>query len=107
MENYNKIDVKGQVLFVEPTWVTGETCLFNIKNPIQYAQAKSKLTKIRKDFISRLEKEGFIITYDESDIKNDTVCLIMNSTTICNTDVATNVYKKVKTIKFDFFFLST
>lgn len=56
MENYNQFDARGQVVFVEPTWVTGDTCLFNIHDRVEYLKAKSKVTKLRKDFLLRLEK---------------------------------------------------
>ena len=72
-----KFDAKGQVIFVEPSWVTGETCLFFIKNSMEYAMASSKLAKIRKEFLLRLEKEGFIITFDRNYDK-DTICLTMD-----------------------------
>lgn len=94
MENYNNFDAKGQLVFVEPTWVTGETCLFNIHNPILYATAKTKLTNIRKEFLKRLENEGFIITYDKNDTTNDIVYLIMNELAICDENIDDYTYKK-------------
>lgn len=93
MEN-NKFDAQGQVVFVEPKWITGETCLFNVNNPIAYAQAQSKLSKLRKDFLLRLEEEGFVITYDKMDTENDIVYFIMNDLAICDENTDTNFYKK-------------
>jgi len=94
MENYNNFDAKGQLIFVEPTWVTGETCLFNIQNPILYATAKTKLTNIRKKFLTRLENKGFIITYDKNDTTNDIVYLTMNELAICDEKIDDYTYKK-------------
>lgn len=93
MEN-NNFDAKGQVIFIEPTWVTGETCLFDIPKSFEYLQAKSKLTNIRKEFILRLEKEGFVISFDRNNIANDTVCLIMDALAICGKEVDDTIYKK-------------
>lgn len=90
-----KFDAQGQIVYVEEEWVTGDTCLFNIKNPFEYATAKSKLTKIRKEFLNRLEQEGFIISYDNSKIdENNAVCLIMDDTAICNENIDIKEYKK-------------
>lgn len=94
MEKYNNFDAKGQVVFIEPLWVTGDTCLFNITNPIARAAAKTKLSKIRKDFILRLEKEGFVITYDKNYPK-DAVCFIMDDTSICSSEIDDKEYKKL------------
>ena len=94
MENYNNFDAKGQLIFVEPTWVTGETCLFNIQNPILYATAKTKLTNIRKEFLKRLENEGFIITFDKKDTINDIVYLIMDELAICDEKTDDYTWKK-------------
>lgn len=91
----NNFDAKGQVVFIEPKWVTGETCLFNVTNKFEYKRAQVKLTKIRKDFILRLEKEGFIITYDKKNIENDVISFIMNSKAICEHDKDIDVYKKL------------
>ena len=47
MESNNQFNAQGQVVFVEPTWVTGDTCLFNIHDTFEHARAKHKLTKMR------------------------------------------------------------
>ena len=89
----NKLNLDGQLLYIEPKWITGETCLFNIKDSITYAIAKSKLSKIRQDFISRLDNDGFVITYDKN-IK-DTIYFIMDESAICYKEVDINIYKKM------------
>jgi len=83
MEKYNDLDVHGQLLFVDPRWVTGETCLFKIDDPFTYAKAQAKLYKMRSDFVLRLQKEGFVIIYDESDMREDIISLTMNRDSIC------------------------
>lgn len=71
MDKYNNFNAQEQTVFVEPSWVTGETCLYNISNRLEYLQAKNKLTKTRKDFLLRLEQEGFVVTLDkEADLKS-------------------------------------
>lgn len=94
MRSSNNFNAQRQVVFVEPTWVTGETCLYNITNKMDYLQAKSKLTKLRKDFLLRLEQEGFVITLDKKDITDESVCLIMNDTAICDENIDISIYKK-------------
>ena len=91
--NIDNFDAKGQVLFIEPTWVTGETCVGNINNIFSQAYAKSKLSKLRKDFILKLEKEGFIITYDKK-YCNDEISLIMNNLAICDELADIKTFKK-------------
>ena len=93
MEICNNFDAKGQIVYIEPKWETGETCLINIKDPLIYAQAKAKLTKIRREFILKLEEEGFIITYEKTKDK-DIVYLIMDDSSICDTNQTIDIYKK-------------
>lgn len=94
MQNFSNIDVDGQLLFIEPTWVTGETCLFSITNPIDYAMAKAKVTEFRKRFIEQLEEQGFVITYDRNNCSKDIVYFIMNPESICAEEIAFGEYKK-------------
>lgn len=94
MQDFNNIDVGGQLLFIEPTWVTGETCLFSITNPIEHAVAKAKVTKFRKRFIEQLEEQGFVITYDRNICSEDIVYFTMNPESICAEEIAFGEYKK-------------
>lgn len=96
MESSN-FNANGQVVYVDPNWVSGETCVFNIHNLILRAHAKKELSKIRTSFISHLEKEGFVITYNKEDITDDTISLIMDNQAICDDSVDLGEYKK----KFD------
>lgn len=88
-----KFNANGQVIFIESEWVTGETCLFTITDPFEYNYAKSKVTKIRKDFVKRLESEVFEITYDKFD-NRDIIYFIMNDCAITCDSNDINVYKK-------------
>ena len=92
MENFN---ANGQLVFVEPEWITGKTCLFTITNNRDYITGMIGLTKIRKEFIKRLESEGFVITHDKHDTKSDVIYLNMNNEAISfdNDDIAD--YKKL------------
>lgn len=94
MQNFSNIDVNGQLLFIEPTGVTGETCLFSITNPIDYAMAKAKVTEFRKRFIEQLEEQGFVITYDRNNCSKDIVYFIMNPESICAEEISFGEYKK-------------
>lgn len=94
MQKFDNIDVSNQLLFIEPTWVTGETCLFSITNPIEYAVAKAKVTKFRKRFVEQLEEQGFVITYDRNICSEDIVYFTMNPESVCQEEMAFGEYKK-------------
>ena len=89
-----KFNARGQVVFVEPKWVTGETCLFMLKGQITYYDALKKLSKLRKKFLTRLEETGFVITHDKINIDENVVCLTMNDRAICDYDKNVDFYKE-------------
>lgn len=74
----------GQVIFVEPRWITGETCLFAIKDPFEYMYARNKVTKLRTEFLERLKREGFVITCDKENVPEGAIYFIMDDTAICD-----------------------
>lgn len=84
----------GQKVYVEKTWVTGETCLYPITNQIEYLQAKKYITKIRTNFIQKIQEEGYEITYEKDEIDDNTICLIMDDTAICKEQIDISEYKK-------------
>jgi len=88
-----EFNANGQVLFIEPRWVTGETCLFNITNRIEYLYAQTEVTKKRKAFIKYLESIGFEITYDKND-NRDVIHFIMNESAISSDYTNISEYKK-------------
>lgn len=90
MENFN---ANGQVLFIEPEWVTGETCLSNIRNIRDYLYARAYVTKSRMKFIEQLENLGFEITYDKNDSR-DVIYFIMNESAVLEDCANISVYKK-------------
>lgn len=90
----SEFNAMGQVVFVEPTWVTGETCLFGINDRFIYLDAKNKLSKLRRDFLTRLESDGFVITYDKKNMDDNVVCLIMDDLAICDDNQTIDFYKK-------------
>ena len=84
-----KYDANGKVVFIEPRWITGETCLFTVTNKIQHAYAKGKLSKMRKEFVEKLENEGFIITDNKNYNEEDVITFVMNNNAITeNEDIA-------------------
>lgn len=91
----NDFNIEGQLLFVEPKWVTGETCISGIQDPFKYLYAKDKITKMRKSFLERLENEGFIITFEKNNMDDNTLCLIMNEFALCDDSVDVYQYKKI------------
>lgn len=97
MEKIDKFNANGQVIFVEPKWITGETCLFTIKDPFEYMHAKRKVTKMRTEFLARLEHEGFVITTDKANVPEGAIYFIMDDTVICDNSTSHNIgfYKKL------------
>lgn len=91
----NDFNIEGQLLFVEPKWVTGETCIKGITDPFKYLYTKNQFTKMREAFLKKLESKGFVITFDKNDIDDDTVCLIMNEFALCDESVDIYEYKKL------------
>lgn len=92
----NNFDAKGQILYVDPAWLTGQTCLFNVKDPIDYKYASEKLLKMRSDFINELMNEGFVITYDCWDKRDNIISLTMNPVEVCDFSVTdSREYKKI------------
>lgn len=90
----NQFNIEGQVVFVEPKWITGDTCVQSIKNKIDQSYVKSKLKTMREQFIKKLENEGFIITNNKIDESNDIIYLIMNNLAICDETVSLEEYTK-------------
>lgn len=91
----NNFDAKGQLLFIDPAWVTGETCLFNISDPIDYRYASFKVQKNRQQFIKRLQNEGFIITYDRNNRDGSIINLVMNPFSIGDETMDVDKYKRI------------
>lgn len=91
-----KFNANGQKVFVEPTWITGETCLFSLKKQmgfVEFHQFQQRLEQTRKNFLLKLQEEGYIITTDKYD-NDDVVCLIMNDIAVCEEDVDFKIYKQ-------------
>lgn len=85
--------MEKQLLFVEEEWVKGNTCLYMINNPIEKASIRTLLEQKRRDFIKKLENEGFEITFDKGDLSN-AIYIIMNN--IALTDLDTSIYEYQK-----------
>ena len=88
----NTFDARGQMVFVEPTWITGETCIQTIKNKCDQIYVKNKLKIIREKFLKKLENDGFIITFNKNDKENDIIYLIMNDLAICDNSISIEEY---------------
>lgn len=90
MEENNQITI-----YIEKTWVTGDTCVFAITNPFEKAQAKTKIKPFREEFVERLRQEGFKVTFNKADITEDTICLIMDDTALCPEGTPPGEFKKL------------
>lgn len=92
----NNFNTNGQKVFIEPEWITGKTCLFNVHNTADYFQGMIGLSTIRKEFIKKLESLGFIITHDKHDQDPDIVYLVMNNEALVDVDDGTiGDFKKI------------
>lgn len=81
MEN-NNFNANGQKVYIEHEWLTGKSCLFNMSNSKDYIKGLIGLSTIRKDFVKRLESEGFVITEDNYNNDENIVYLTMDLTSI-------------------------
>ena len=90
-ENNN---VNKPMVFIEQDWITGDTCVFTISNPFDRAKVKAGLCAMRKKLIARLIDEGFEITTDRGELPEDTIYLIMNSSSLCDENADLDVFKK-------------
>lgn len=71
----NKIKV-----FAPKIWISGESCLINITDPIEHRMGNMILSKMRGDFLRSLASKGYEIIVDPEKIDDDTICLIFDPT---------------------------
>lgn len=83
--------MERQLLFVEEEWVKGNTCLYMINNPIEKARLRTLLEQKRREFIKKLENEGYKITFDKSSSLSNTIYIIMNNMAL--TDLDNSIYE--------------
>lgn len=81
-------------IFIEPYWLDGSSCIFNIDNPIIKAQAKTKIAEKRRKFVDSLISEGFNITYNKEEIDENTICLIMDILSLSDKEVSIDEYSR-------------
>lgn len=86
---------KQLTVYIEKDWVNGEFDFLYAKNTLETLAAKGLIAKKREEFIENLLKEGFNVTFNKSDIKEDTICLIMDNTALCDNEVSIDEYKKL------------
>lgn len=92
----NNFNANGQKIFIESEWITGRTCLFNVHHLGDYFQGMVGLSTIRKEFVKKLESQGFVVTNDRSDNDPDMVYFIMNNEAIeCDKNAPLSEYKKI------------
>ena len=85
---------KKQPLFIWDEWITGESCLFTVKNPFEHARAKQILGKMRTKFVEELKKEGFEIITDNKNIPEDAIYFIMDENAVCDEKQDACTWKK-------------
>jgi len=84
----------GQIIYFDPEWVSGKTCLFNVHNTVEYYKGLDGLSRIRKEFIKKLENMGFVITYTP-DPSKDILYFTMDGTAICDKPTTNDKFKKM------------
>lgn len=84
-------------VYIEKDWLSGDIDIeiFNIPNQFDRLQVKSFLSNKRKKFVEKLQNKGINITFNKEDITNDTICLIMDDTSLCDKNVKVEEYKKI------------
>lgn len=82
-------------IYIENDWLSGDTCVFSIHNPIERLQATKQISSKREEFVKKLENAGFNITFNKADITDDTICLVMDDTSLCEKGVSLSEYKKM------------
>ena len=91
----SEFNANGQKVFIEREWITGKTCLFNVHQLGDYFQGMIGLSTIRKEFVKKLESQGFVVTEDKYDEDPNIVYLIMNNAAIqCDDNDSLSQYKK-------------
>lgn len=85
--------MSSRKVYIEKLWISGETCLYNISNRTDYFKAKRFITEKRNEFVNKLRSEGFNVVFDRSEIDEDTICLIMDDTSLCSEDKSIKEYK--------------
>lgn len=91
MDSFNG---NGQIIYFDPEWVSGKTCLFNVHNTVEYYKGLEGLSRIRKEFIKKLENMGFVITYTPDSSKN-ILYFTMDGTAICDKPTTNDKFKKM------------
>lgn len=86
---------KTITIYIEKDWVNGELDFLEIRNSFEVLQAKGIIAKKRREFIEYLQEKGFNVTFNKEDIKEDTICMIMDDTSLCNPDTPIDEYKKL------------
>lgn len=83
-----------QRVYIESSWITGDTCLFRVTNVVDHAVAKRKVGEMRRAFVKRLIDDGYLITEDKENLTDDDVCLIMNDIAIQTEENTIEAFKK-------------
>lgn len=85
---------KKQPLFVDESYITGDSCLFTVTNAVERGYARTKLGAIRQELMQKLNDEGFEIITDKYNVPCDAIYLTMNDIATCDENVKDEIWKK-------------
>lgn len=81
-------------IYVDPDWISGETCVFNISNTGDRLYAKGKISQMRKPFVEKLTSEGYEIIDDGQNIDVNTICLTPYQNSLVDDEKSIVEYKR-------------
>ena len=82
-------------VFIDNEWINGNTCINSISDFYERIRAKMAITKMRSDFVKKLENEGYSIITDRRLIDKKTIFFIMDDKFLCDDSVSLEEYKKI------------
>lgn len=82
-------------IFIEKAWLSGDTCVYNIQDYYEQLKVKSFISKKRMEFVEKLQDQGFQVIFNEEDITEDTIYLIMGNASLYDKSVSLEEYKKI------------
>ena len=81
-------------IYMDKKWISGDTCIFTIKDVVEHAMARRDIGNLRRDFVKKLEKEGFEIITDPNNITDDTICFTFYENAFLGFESTVEEFKK-------------
>lgn len=84
-------------VYIPINWLTGDTELFGIKDPVLHRMGNMILTKQRRELMGQLGARGIKVIHKKDEIDENTICLVADTTLVHEDERDSVTYKK----KFD------